>query len=180
MEKTDKKLYEEFLAGNNQSFENIILRYKNSLIYFISRYTKNIEIAEDISQDVFVYILLHKHKYNFNYPLKTFLFLIAKSRALNYLKSSKHTTELNNTIISDTSLEEKLFSKYKLEEVKLTIDKMKTEYQVIIYLADFEKFSYKDISKIMKKTETQVKNLLHNARLKLYNLLKQEGISYED
>ena len=62
----DKELYKSFLDGNSESFEKIVLKYKDSIIYFISRYTKDIDIAEDISQDVFVYILLNKDKYDFN------------------------------------------------------------------------------------------------------------------
>lgn len=32
-EKTDKELYKEFLLGNNESFEEIVKRHKNSIIY---------------------------------------------------------------------------------------------------------------------------------------------------
>lgn len=32
-EKTDKELYKEFLLGNNESFEEIVIRHKNSIIY---------------------------------------------------------------------------------------------------------------------------------------------------
>ena len=53
-QETDKKLYQEFLKGNNSSFEKIVIKHKDKLIYFISTYVKNIDIAEDIAQDVFV------------------------------------------------------------------------------------------------------------------------------
>ena len=33
-EKTDKELYKEFLLGNNKSFEEIVIRHKDSIIYF--------------------------------------------------------------------------------------------------------------------------------------------------
>lgn len=51
-EKTDKELYHEFLQENMTSFEEIIIRHKDKLIYFIMRYVKNIDIAEDLAQDV--------------------------------------------------------------------------------------------------------------------------------
>ena len=53
----DKILYKEFLKGNEEAFNQIIKKYKNNLIYFISRYVKNLDIAEDIFQDVIIYIL---------------------------------------------------------------------------------------------------------------------------
>ena len=36
----DKKLYKKFLDGDKKAFENLVLKYKNNLIYFISRYVK--------------------------------------------------------------------------------------------------------------------------------------------
>ena len=59
-EQSDKELYKKYLNGDNKAFEQLIIKYKNQIIFFISRYTKDISIAEDISQDVFVYILLNK------------------------------------------------------------------------------------------------------------------------
>ena len=98
-EETDKELYKEYLKGNKQAFEKLVIRHKDHIIYFISRYTKNTDIAEDISQDVFVYLLLHKEQYDFKYSFKTYLYMIAKCRALNYLKSEKKVlpiTDYNN------------------------------------------------------------------------------------
>ena len=46
-EKTDVELYREFLLGNKEAFEEIVLRYKDKLIYFIARYVKTIEIKEE-------------------------------------------------------------------------------------------------------------------------------------
>ena len=78
--KEDKILYKEFLDGNKKSFDELILKHRNNLIFFITRYVKNIEIAEDIFQDVALYILENKDYYNFDYSFKTYLYMIAKSK----------------------------------------------------------------------------------------------------
>lgn len=109
-EKTDKELYKEFLLGNNKSFEEIVIRHKDSIIYFIQRYTKSVDIAEDLTQDVFVYILMHKKNYRFEYSLKTYLYTIAKSKALNYIKREKRIVALDENQYEDLEeLEEKVF-----------------------------------------------------------------------
>ena len=54
----DKKLYKDFVEGNINAFESLVLSHKDNLIYFISRYTKDLYIAEDIAQDVFAYIYI--------------------------------------------------------------------------------------------------------------------------
>ena len=52
MEKTDKELYKEYLLGNQESFEKIVIRHKDSIIYFIQRYVKSVDIAEDLAQEI--------------------------------------------------------------------------------------------------------------------------------
>ena len=109
-EKTDKELYKEFLLGNNKSFEEIVIRHKDSIIYFIQRYTKSVDIAEDLTQDGFGYILMHKKNYRFEYSLKTYLYTIAKSKALNYIKREKRIVALDENQYEDLEeLEEKVF-----------------------------------------------------------------------
>ena len=102
---TDKELYQKYLKGDNNAFEKLVIKYKDNIIYFISRYTKNTEIAEDISQDVFVYILLNKEQYDFKYSFKTYLYMIAKCRAINYIKKEKKIIKIDyeNLYIEDNN-----------------------------------------------------------------------------
>ena len=175
-EKTDKELYHEFLQENMTSFEEIIIRHKDKLIYFIMRYVKNIDIAEDLAQDVFVYILIHRQSYDFNYSLKTYLFTIAKSKSLNYLKRENKISSLDeNSIIDLQDLEEKVFLNERKNNLKIAMQKLKPEYQNAIYLADIEELSYKEISQIMKKPESSIKVLIHRARKNLKEILKKEN-----
>ena len=44
-EKTDKELYKEFLQGNKESFEKIVIKHKDAIIYFIQRNEDTFRIA---------------------------------------------------------------------------------------------------------------------------------------
>ena len=68
-------------------------------------YVKNIEIAEDIAQDSFMYMIINKVEYDFKYSFKTYLYTIAKSRALNYLKREKRTIYVEDAILNNVNLE---------------------------------------------------------------------------
>ena len=163
MEISDKELYKAYLKGDEEAFELLVKRHKNNIIYFISTYTKNIQIAEDISQDVFVYILLNKKQYDFRYSFKTYLYMIAKCRALNYIKK-----------------ENKILNIEEYENIKNIIKKLKPDYQEIIYLTTYEGFKYREVAKIMNKNMGQVKALLNRAKKKLKELLEKEGISNDE
>ena len=116
--KEDKILYNEFLNGNEKAFNILMGKYRNNLIYFITRYVKNIEIAEDIFQDVILYILENKEKYNSDYSLKTYLYTIAKSRAINYLKKSDNKKiELNDNLKDEYLLEDIICSNERKEKI---------------------------------------------------------------
>lgn len=180
-EKTDKELYNEFLLGNKQSFDQIVIRHKNSIIYFIQKYVKSIDIAEDLAQDVFVYILINKKNYKFEYSLKTYLYTIAKSKAINYIKREKRIVELDENQFEDLEdLEEKVFQNERAENLKKSIKKLKTEYQNAIYLADIEQLSYREIGHILQKTESSVKVLIHRARKALEKIMLEEAYKYEN
>ncbi len=180
-EKTDKQLYKEFLFGSKESFEEIVIRHKDSIIYFIQKYVKSIDIAEDLAQDVFVYMLINKRSYKFEYSLKTYLYTIAKSKALNYIKREKRIVALDEMQFDDLQeLEEKVFKNEIAENLKNSIKKLKIEYQNAIYLADIEGLSYKEIGHILKKTESGVKVLIHRARKTLEKIVKEEAYKYEN
>lgn len=179
---TDKELYKEYLKGNQQAFEEIVKKYKDHIIYFISTYTKNTQIAEDISQDVFIYILINKDQYDFKYSFKTYLYMIAKCRALNYIKKEKKVVnilEYEELNIEDDNLEEIVFQNEKNINLRKTIKKLKPDYQQIIYLTTFEGLKYKEVAKVMNKNIGQVKGLLNRAKKKLKELLESEGYSYD-
>lgn len=172
----DKILYKEFLKGNEEAFNQMIKKYKNNLIYFISRYVKNLDIAEDIFQDVIIYILENKEKYDFKYSLKTYLYTIAKSRAINYVKKANKLVEFDEEIKEEKLLEEIICSNERKEKINSIIKKLPKDYQEVIYLTKIEELSYKETGKIMDKNETQIKTLAHNAKTKLRKMLIKEKV----
>ncbi len=182
-EETDKELYNQYLKGNKEAFEKLVIKHKNNIIYFISRYIKNTQIAEDISQDVFVYLLVNKNQYDFQYSFKTYLYMIAKCRAINYLKREKRIININdyeNMYIEDNNLEEEIFKEEDSQNVRKVIKQLKPDYQAVIYLTSFEGLKYKEVAKIMNKNINQIKVLVNRAKKKMKILLEEEGFSYEN
>ena len=78
--------YRRFLDGDNNAFGEVVDIYKDSLIFFINRYVHNFAVAEELAQDVFVELLLHKRRYNFKTSLKTYIFTIGRNLAVSYIR----------------------------------------------------------------------------------------------
>lgn len=174
----DKILYKKFLEGDITAFEDLVFTHKDNLIYFISRYTGDIFIAEDIAQDVFAYVYVYKEKYNFNYSFKTYIYTLGRNKAIDYVRKQSKLKVIpferdNEILLDEDSLEEKVI---KDEEKKLLLDslkKLKPDYEKAIYLANFEELSYEEISKILGKTLGQTRVLIHRARKALRDVLEK-------
>ena len=125
--------------------------------------------------------MINKKNYKFEYSLKTYLYTIAKSKSLNYIKREKRIVELDENKYEDSEeLEEKVFKNEKSENLKKAIKKLKIDYQNAIYLADIEQLSYKEIGHILRKTDSSVKVLIHRARKALEKIIVEEAYKYEN
>lgn len=176
----DKELYKRFLNGDSKALDELIERHRKDVIYFIQKYVGDYFLAEDISQEVFVYLLQHKHVYKLEYTFKTYLFTIAKSRAINYLKRNKKMDFIEDNmenLLSDMRyVEDEIFKNEDTAMVRKSIKKLKKEYQIAIYLVDLRGLSYKELAVVLDKSMVQVKALIHNARKRLKAILEEEKL----
>lgn len=172
--KTDQELYQEFLKGNQEAFNLIVKIYRMQVIAFIMKYVRNFDVAEDLAQDVFLYMLVNKKEYDFKYTLKTYLYTIAKCRAINYIKKNQKQVFFDeNSILAEDDLDDILIQQENKKILLNAIKKLKGEYRVILYLREIKEFQYKEIGKILNKTIPQVKMSLYRARKALSKVLRK-------
>ena len=74
--------YRRFLDGDESAFEEIM----QGLVFFINGFVHDPHAAEDIAIDAFSDLVVHRHRYNFRVSLKTYLYMVGRSRALDYLR----------------------------------------------------------------------------------------------
>ncbi|NLC03431.1 MAG: RNA polymerase sigma factor [Tissierellia bacterium] len=185
--KDDKTLYKEFLKGNIESFEDLVIQHKDNLIYFISRYTGgDMYTAEDIAQDVFAYIFVYKEKYDLNYSFKTFIYTLGKNKAIDAVRklsrSQLTTFDTNSEYLypDGENIEEKIIKDEEHRNILVSLKKLSPNYQRVLYLFAFENLPYNDIAKILGKTLPQTKVLIHRARKSLKSIIEKGEGEYED
>ena len=175
---TDEALYKHFLLGNKDAFNELIIRYRKLLTNFIMYYIKNSDIAEDIAQDSFLYMIINKKEYDFKYSFKTYLYTIAKSRTLNYLKKEKKKVYLNDidfdNTVAEIDVEDEVISNFDKEKIKYAMKQLKKEYQIIISLYYFQNFKYKEISEILNISLSKTKMCINRAKKHIREILKEE------
>ncbi len=175
--------YRRFLDGDENAFDELMHEYFNNLVFFINRYVNDTAAAEDIAIDAFSDLIVHRHRYNFKVTLKTYLFMIGRSRALNYIKhinkiKTVELSEAENELADRHSLEEYIFENEMKQKINEALEELPEEMKIAVHLVYFEGLSYDETAKIMKKNKKQVDNLLYRARGRLRTILGEEGEMY--
>ena len=154
--------------------------YRRFLVFFVDRYVHDVYAAEDIAIDAFSDLIVHKHRYNFKVTLKTYLYMIGRSRALDYLKHRKvieftELTEETEVSSEERTLEECVLTEERKRTVNVAIASLPEDMRVVIHLIYFEEMTYEEAAKVMKKNRKQVDNLLYRAKKELRSLLGEDG-----
>lgn len=175
----DEKLYNEYLNGKKEAFEVLYNRYKNRIEYFIYNIVKDYQKAEDLTQETFIYIIQNKMREKCNF--KYYIYLIAKSKAFNYLNVEKRRNEINEKYFSNKNeqIEKDILEVITNEETKKevleAIEKLDEKYKNAIYLVSIEGLSYKETSNILGETLQNTKNLIHRGKKQLRKILLKKG-----
>ena len=172
--------YRRFLDGDESAFDEIMKALFQNLVFFINRYVHDIHAAEDIAIDVFSDLVVNKNRYNFKVTLKTYIFMLGRSRALNYIKHRKvidfvELTEADNISAEQLSLEEIILGNERKRIINAALVSLPNDMRVVIHLIYFEDLSYDETAKIMKKNRKQIDNLLYRAKGKLRIILGKDG-----
>lgn len=178
--KTDAELLESYSQGDEQAFREIVSRYKDSLYGFLRQFLNRADLIEDVFQETFLQVYSSRDSYDPRRPLRPWLFTIAANKAKDALRKQQRTAtipigavaqaqemsfdDLLNTLSSDTTIPYDEIEKSETAVlVRQVIANMPENLREILILAYFNKFSYKQMAKILSIPIGTVKSRLHTA-----------------
>ena len=181
------------------AFEELMFRFQGRVLSLFRHLLGNRELAEDLTQDVFLRVFRARKTYQPNAQFSTWLFTIANNVALNQLRRQRRKpevqfggeggntgTELNfdpaeTMIAGSESMPARQLDKGELREmVRLAIEALNERQRMAVLLNRFEGMSYAEIADVMQISPQAVKSLLCRAHIQLRNLLQryvQKGIA---
>ena len=177
----DKKLYNDYLNGEKEAFEILYNKYKNKIEYFIYNIVKDYQKAEDIAQETFIYVIQHQMRENSSF--KYYIYLVARSKALNYINVEKRRNEITEKYFENDNeqIEKDVLDIITAEESKKelleSIELLDERYKNAIYLVNIEGLSYEETSKILGETLQNTKNLIHRGKKQLRKILLKKGFN---
>jgi len=183
----DEDLMDHVVAGSEAAFACIVDRYKNRLQNVIYRYIRDVQRAEDLAQEAFVRVYLHRERYRKTGKFSTWIFTIAVNLAKNEIRRK---VRLKN-VLSLEHLQELLGSAEPLikddrqpatdlqaergqtsEVVSKAIAKLPEVYREALILRDIEGLTYEEIAEILEIPGGTVRSRINRARIMLKDKLK--------
>ena len=171
--------YRRFLDGDESAFDDIMKELFYPLVFFVDRYVQDVHTAEDIAMDVFSELIVHRHRFNFKVSLKTYLCMLGRSRALDWLRHRKvlRFVELSEAseLPEASGLEELVLTDQRKRLLHHAITQLPEAMQEAVHLIYFQELSYEEAARVMKKNRKQIDNLLYRAKKELRIILGKDG-----
>ncbi len=177
---TAENRYRAFLNGDKAAFASLVEEYRPGLIRFVNSYVHDVHTAEDIAIDCFAYLLAHPGRYRFTSPLKSYLYTVGRSRAVDWLRRAKRA----KTVPLEAAEEEIAFlylpqdaaeQREKYAALYRAMETLPEDMRRAVTLYYFDELNYKQIAAVLGKSSKQVDNLLYRAKTRLRAILEEGG-----
>ncbi len=171
------------------AFEELVLRYQERLSTVLEHLVGSRDLAEDLTQDVFLRVYRARKTYVAGAKFATWLFTIANNVASNALRRRSRRPEVTlqprdsgsmggrpmETLLQASSgqMPARRLAKVELREiVRMALGALNERQRTAIVLSKFEDLSYADIAETMQLSPQAVKSLLSRARANLRDVLQ--------
>ena len=155
-----------------QDIEKIYNSYAKTVYKYIFCLSKDEELSKEIVQETFEVAIKNINRFKGDCKISTWLCQIAKYIWYKNLRKSKKISnisfeELENVIVSNEIIEDKLFEKQEKIKLFKKIQKLNEETRDVIYLRILGNLSYKEVAEIMGKTTTWARVTFFRGKEKL-------------
>ncbi len=146
-----------------EQFELKYQMYSQDLFNVAYGYTRSIQDAEDIVQNVFIKLLQYEKEFKTSNDEKYWLIRVTINESINFVKSSyKKKIVLNEEIVRSTSDQTK--ENTDKEYLKYFVNELPDKYKSVVILFYFENLKTVEISELLKISEAAVRKRLERAR----------------
>lgn len=170
------------MKENEIEIERIITDYGDELRYLAYRYMKDWIIVDDIMQEVYLKVFLKLDSFEGKSNIKSWLYRITSNQCIDYLRSKiiKSTVLIDypEDILSTNveSVEKEILDRLEREKLLQKINSLPNDYKQTLSLYYFNDFTYKEISDVLSKDISFVKNKLFRGRRMLRKVYQENEL----
>ena len=175
----EDELVSRVLRGEEAAFTEIVALFQNRLFNFVRSRVRNRELAEDITQEVFVKAYYNLDRLRDPARFKCWLFSIAHNHLRDLARRRKiETVDTEESGIEhyvDKATPQSVDDRERTAAmVRAALSRLKPEQREILVLCDIEGMAYKEISQAMGIPLGTVQSRIFYARRRLKEVLTDE------
>ncbi|WP_157804991.1 RNA polymerase sigma factor [Confluentibacter lentus] len=176
----NEKLVTALKQGDELAFEFLFNRYYKSLVAFITTYTRNTELSEDIVQQSFILLWNKKEDLQLKGSPKNYLYTIAYNQFVDQYRKSKRNNDfleefrlefLRNSIDENEELMEK-----RIEKLKTIIEKLPPKCKRILIMSRQQGLKYKEIAYKLNISPRTVEEQVRIAFKKIRKAFEEDNL----
>lgn len=178
---------------DERAFTELVRRYQGRVANLVSRVLNDRECADDLAQEVFVRVFVHRRNYRQGSKLSTWVFTIAANLAKNEIRRRVRrrnwfSLDAMQEVFKDSVMaladptegKDRSLEREQLQEVVgRAIAAIPEKYRLSLVLRDIEGLAYEDIAVVLGIPGGTVRSRINRARAmlkrKIQPLLKKEG-----
>lgn len=165
---------DQFSSGDKTAFKKIFTAYYSRLLWFVDRYVKSHDIADDIVKELFIELWQKRNRIKLKTSLKAYLYASARNRALNFIRQSH---SYRNHALLQSFEDEELYlihSKNKnpseltehkelKEAIKEAVETLPERCRLVFTLHRDQGLTYADVANLMEISVKTVENQMARA-----------------
>ncbi len=174
------------------AFRMLFDRHGGLILGYCTRILADRNLAEDVSQDVWMKVIQNAQKYEARNQLRPWLLTLSRNTCLNVLRSRKSFVQIDGENESELEAESRkistaasdegtaiqsLISKDESKQFKGHLDQLPAAQRTALSLLLIEELTYEEIAKAMELSLPAVKTHIHRGRKSLESLLQPRGAS---
>jgi len=178
MARSDVQLMLDVKAGDDASFDFLLVKYRSPLVNFLYRMVRDTATAEDLAQEVFLRVYRARKQYTPSAKFTTWLFRIATNVALNSVRDNRYQkmeVSLDAPVSTEEEsaprelparemrIDEHLLEQDRVAFIQQAIAALPEKQRAAVLLHKYEEMDYAEIAKILDCTESALKSLLFRA-----------------
>ncbi|HWU42645.1 MAG TPA: sigma-70 family RNA polymerase sigma factor [Bdellovibrio sp.] len=173
---SDLELVEKVKSGDRRSFSELVKRHQRSLLRLSLRFVKDMDVAEDVTQEAFIKAYEKLNSFEARASFKSWLFQIGVNTARNKLRELKRdTVDVENVHLAvEAEAEHTLVHTAVADLLQKEVDKLPMKQRTALVLRVYEDLSFNEIAEIMECPYDTAKANYRHALMKLRQTFDQQ------
>ncbi len=184
--RTDEELMNLCVEGSEEALRELMRRFHPRIVNVVYRYINDPVRAEEIAQEVFVRVYVHRERYRRTARFSTWIFTIALNLTKNEIRHRvRHSRVMSLDALTEMGSsvgfflrergkgpDEKVEERELQEIVNKAIVELPPKYRDAVVLRDLEGLSYEEVSDILSIPGGTVRSRINRGRLILKKKLE--------